>query len=148
MDNPLVIFTLEKRRYALHLAIVERVFRIVEIDPLPQAPEIVTGVINVQGQIIPVVNVRQRFRLPRCEISLNDQLIIAHTNQRKVGLVVDAVTDVIGYQEQDIAVAGAILPGLEYVEGILKLPDGLVLIHDLDKFLSLEEEASLARVLA
>ena len=148
MNNPLVIFTLEERRYALRLAVVERVIRIVEINPLPQAPEIVTGVVNVQGQIIPVVNVRRRFRLPRCEISITNQLIIAHTNRRKVGLVVDTVKDVIEYPEQDIAVAEGILPGLEYVEGILKLPDGLVLIHDLDKFLSLEEETSLARALA
>lgn len=147
MNSSLVVFTLEDRHYALRLAAVERVIRIVEITPLPQAPEIVIGVVNVQGEIIPVVNVRQRFGLPQREISLSDQLIIAHISQRKVGLIADAVMDVIEYSEQDIAAAESILPDMEHVDGILKLPDGLVLIHDLDKFLSLEEEASLEQAL-
>ena len=147
MNSSLVVFTLEDQHYALRLAAVERVIRIVEITPLPQAPEIVIGVVNVQGEIIPVVNVRQRIGLPQREISLSDQLIIAHTSQRKVGLIADAVMDVIEYSEQDIAAAESILPGLEYVDGILKLPDGLLLIYDLDRFLSLEEETSLEQAL-
>jgi purine-binding chemotaxis protein CheW len=70
---PLVVFTLDARRYAVPLSTVERIIRAVEITPLPQAPEIVLGVINVQGRIIPVVNTRKRFRLPECDIRLSDQ---------------------------------------------------------------------------
>ena len=146
--NQFVVFALSGQHYALHLAAVDRVVRAAEINPLPQAPEIVTGVINLQGRVIPVINLRQRFRLPQREIALTDQLIIAHTARRPVGLVVDAIIDVIEYPEQGIAAAESILPDLEYVEGFVKLQDGLVLIHDLDKFLSLEEETSLARALA
>ena len=149
MDKPnqFTVFALDDQRYALRLAAVDRVVRAVEINPLPQAPEIVAGVVNVKGEIVPIINVRRRFRLPEREVALTDHLVIAHTARRPVGLLVDAVTDVIEYPEQDIAGAEGILSGLDYVEGVVKLQDGLVLIHDLDKFLSLEEEDSLDRVL-
>ncbi len=75
-SNQLVVFTLEEQRYALYLSAVERIVRIVEITPLPKALEIVFGVINVQGQVVPVVDIRKRFRLPEREMSLSDQLIM------------------------------------------------------------------------
>jgi purine-binding chemotaxis protein CheW len=71
---------------------------------------------------------------------LSDRLIFAHTRLRQLALVADAVTEVIECPEQDLTLAEHILPGVKYLEGILKFKDGLVLIHDLDKFLSLEEE--------
>jgi len=143
----LVIFTLDDQRYALPLPAADRVVRMVAITPLPNAPDIVLGVVNFQGRVIPVVNVRRRFRLPDREIALTDQLVIAHTARRPVALVADAVLDVIACAAQSRIAAENILPNLEYVEGVVKLSDGLILIHDLDKFLSLEEEDALDRVL-
>jgi purine-binding chemotaxis protein CheW len=72
METPhqLVVFTLGQQRYGLPLSSVERAARIVEITPLPNAPEIVLGVINVQGRLMPVVNLRHRFRLPERADSL------------------------------------------------------------------------------
>lgn len=147
MDEQLTIFALDERHYALRSLAVDRVVRAVAVSPLPQAPGIVLGIVNVQGRIIPIINVRRRFRLPEREIALADLIIIAHTARRPVGLVVDAVADVMGYPEQSIAEAESIIPGLEYVEGVVKLQDGLVYIHDLDRFLSLEEETSLAQAM-
>jgi len=72
----IIIFSLDEPRYALPLSLVERVVRIVEITPLPKAPDIVMGVINMHGQILPVINVRRRFNLPEREIRLEDQLIM------------------------------------------------------------------------
>ncbi|MBI5328901.1 MAG: purine-binding chemotaxis protein CheW [Deltaproteobacteria bacterium] len=135
----LVVFTLDRQRFALLLASVERVVRAVEITSLPKAPEIVVGVINVRGQIIPIFNIRKRFRLPETEIKLNDQIIIAHTSKRIVGIIVDSVHDIIECPEQDIISAEKILPGIEYVEAVVKLKNGLLLIHDIDRFLSIEE---------
>jgi chemotaxis signal transduction protein len=61
---PLVVFTLDEQRYALHLDAVKRIVRAVEVTPLPKAPQIVLGVVNVQGKVIPVMNLRSRFSLP------------------------------------------------------------------------------------
>ena len=139
----LIVFTLNEQRYALYLSVVERIVRIVRVTPLPKAPEIVFGVINVEGRIIPVMDTRKRFRLPERRLDLNDRLIIARTSGRVVALIVDGVTGVLPLVENDVVGVEKILPGLEYVEGVLKLEDGLVLIHDLDKFLSLDEETTL-----
>jgi purine-binding chemotaxis protein CheW len=140
---PLVVFTIDEQRYALHLDAVKRIVRAVEVTPLPKAPQIVLGVINVQGQVIPVMNLRSRFSLPGRGMGLSDQLIISHTSRRPVALVVDAVSDVVECPGQLITASKKILPDTEYVEGVLKLEDGLILIHDLNTFLSLEEEERL-----
>ena len=147
MQGRVAVFTLGDQRYALPLSAVERVVRVVEVTPLPQAPDIVLGVVNVQGRVIPVVNPRRRFRLPERDIALTDQLVIAHTTRRPVALVVDAVTGVLEYSGREAVGARDIVPGMEYVEGVVKLEDGLVLIHDLDRFLSLDEATALDRAI-
>lgn len=143
-----MVFALDDRRYGLSLSVVERVVRMVDVTPLPQAPEIVLGVVNVQGRVVPVLNLRRRFRLPERDVALTDQLVIARTAVRPVALAADAVAGVLEYSAQQAVTARDIVPGIEYVEGVVKLADGLVLIHDLDKFLSLEEETALDRAIA
>ena len=143
----LVVFTLDEQRYALRLGVIERIVRAVEITPLPKAPEIVLGVVNMQGRIVPVVNIRKRFRLPERTLEPSDQLIFAHTSKRSVALVADSVSGVIECLKDQVIGAEAVVSGLQYVEGVMKLEDGMVLIHDLDKFLSLEEEETLDEAL-
>jgi len=145
--NQLVVFTLDEQRYALRLATVERIVRAVEITQLPRAPEIVLGVVNMQGRVVSVVNIRKRFRLPERTLEPSDRLIFAQTSRRTVALVADAVSGVVECSKNQVTGAAAVLSGLQYVAGVAKLEDGLVLIHDLDKFLSLEEEEALDEVL-
>ena len=144
----LVVFTLDDCRYGLPLELVERVVRIVEITPLPKAPDIVLGVVNVQGRVIAVADLRKRFRLNEREPLLSDQLIIARTPRRPVALVVDAVSAVAEYAEGQAAAAQAIVPGTDYIAGVVKLADGMVLIQDLGRLLSLDEERELDDAMA
>lgn len=137
------MFRIEDGRYALALDAVERVVRMVEITAMPKAPEIVLGVVNFQGRVVPVVNLRARFRLPDRPASLTDQLVIAHTPSRPVALVADSVEGVVECPDHQILGVQAIVPGAEYVAGVMKLSDGLVLIHDLARCLSLDEERQL-----
>lgn len=146
--NNLVIFTLDSQHYALHLTVVERAVRMVEITPLPHAPEIVLGVVNLQGRIVPVLNLRKRFHLPERTAGVGDQLLIARTSRRTVALVVDAVSGVVDHPVQETIVPATIVPGLEYVTGVVKLADGMLFIHDLDGFLSLDEEEALAAAIS
>lgn len=146
-----VLFALAARRFALPLAVVERCVRIVDITALPQAPGIVLGVINVAGRLVPVVDVRKRFGLPDRGIVASDQLLIARTSAqlsaRTLALWVDAVEGVVTWAADRVPAA---VPGheTEYVTGILRLRDGLILIHDLSKFLSLAEGVVLDQVMA
>jgi len=143
----LVVLQLDDLRVGLPLASVDRVFSAVHVTPLPKAPDIVLGVISFQGRVIPVVNMRRRFRLPDREVVLTDRLVVAHTTHRPIGLLTDAVTEVLHCPEEAIIGAQRIVPGIEYVDGVVRLGDGLILIHDLDRFLSLEEDRNLGRAL-
>jgi purine-binding chemotaxis protein CheW len=150
-----VIFTLDERLYAVRLSAVSRVMHAVEITPLPKAPPIVSGVINLGGRIIPVVNIRRRFNLPERELELTDRFIVARASRsdaeegrgRLCAIVVDAVVGVHDLSQRDTTAAETILPGLEHLEGVAKTDRGLILIHDLGTFLSLEEETALGAVL-
>lgn len=143
-----VVLCFDALRIALPLSGVERVIRAVYVTPLPGAPAIVSGVANVQGRVIPVVDMRRRFRLPQRQMALADRIVIAHTAQRPVALVADSVSGVLEHAGPDRVDAETFLPGLEYVEGVVKLDDGLILIHDLDWFLSLDEAETLDQVMA
>lgn len=143
----LLKFSLADQQYALFLDSVDRVVRSVEVTPLPDAPQSVLGVVDVQGQIFPVLNIRKRFGIPDKEIDLTDQLIIARTMRRTVVLLVDRVNGVIEHSEHEIFDAKKVIPCMEYIEGIVKFEDGMILIHDLDKFLSLDEENTLDNVM-
>ena len=144
----LVEFALDGRRYGLLLSTVARVVRMVDVTPLPKAPEIVLGVINVRGQVIPVVNIRRRFRLPEREPTLSDHIVIARTTRRTAALITDSVAGVFECLEREVVPSQAIAPGIQYVAGVVKLSDGMVLVHDLDRFLSLDEEQGLDEALA
>jgi purine-binding chemotaxis protein CheW len=143
----LVLFVIDEQRVALVLSLVERAVRVVDVTPLPAAPQSVLGIVNVRGEVIPVYDLRRRFRLPEREINLSDQLMIAKTSRHRVALLVDAVDGVLEVTKEEIASAEQILPEMEYVHGVLKLQDGLVLIHDLEQFLSDEEERTLDEAL-
>lgn len=139
----LVVFCLDEQRYALSLAAVERIVRAAEVTLLPNAPPIVLGVLDVDGHVLPVLDVRRRFGLRQREISPADQFLIARTAPRTVVLVVDEAQGVIERSQAEIIGSREIVPGLEQFEGVVRLDDGLVLIHDLEKFLSLDEARAL-----
>jgi purine-binding chemotaxis protein CheW len=139
----LVVFGLDAQRYALPLASVERIVRAVEATLLPNAPAIVLGAINVAGRVLPLLNLRRRFGLPEREISPGDQFLIANTTRRTVALVVDEAQGVIEYPVTEIIRPAQIVPGLDQLQGVVRLDDGLVLIQDLEKCLSLDEACAL-----
>ena len=144
----LVVFRLDERRYALPLAVVERVVRAVDVTPLPKASPIVLGAINVHGRVLPVLNVRKRFLMPEREIGPADWFLLAHTARHTVVLVVDESEGVVERTQAEVVRSTQIVPDLDHFPGVLRLDDGLVLIHDLEKFLSLDEARALDEAMA
>ncbi len=145
--NKLVVFRLDEQQFALHLSTVERIISAVEIHPLPMAPEYILGTINLQGEFLPVVNLRKLFLLPQRDVELTDQLIITITPKNKVALWVDLVSEIVERENDEICNTKKILLNVGYVEGLFKLNNGMVLIHDLDKFLTPEETSKLLEAL-
>jgi purine-binding chemotaxis protein CheW len=143
----LVVFKLDEQRYALPLAAVDRIVRAVEVTPLPDALRIVLGMIDVGGAVLPVLNIRRRFGLAEREVSPDDQFLIARTVRRRVVLVVDEALGVIEHSQAAVITPAQIVPGVESLQGVVRLDDGLVLIHDLEKFLSLDEARALDKTM-
>jgi len=141
--RPLVVFSLDEQRYALDLGRVQRSIRVVAITPLPGAPGIVLGVVDLGGVVVPVIDLRRRFGHPPRDLRLSDQLLIASTPRRSVALLVDETNGVIEASPEGCAPASEILPSLALIDGAVKLEDGLILIHDLDRLLSLDEETAI-----
>jgi purine-binding chemotaxis protein CheW len=148
MLNQLVAFVLGEQQYALPLSTVQRVVRMVEVTPLPKAPEVVLGVIDIQEKIIPVMSIRKRFGMAEPETSLSDQLIVVDTSAGRVALVVNSVTGVVEQTAEEVTEAKKIVPGTQHVEGITRLKGGILFIHDPDRFLSEKEERQLDGLLA
>ena len=130
-DNvTLVVFEIAGQRYALPLRAVVRVVRAVEVTALPHAPATIYGAINVQGRVIPVLNMRKQLGYPERALDLNDEFLIVQVLQRWLALWVDTVSDVIETAPQALIAAEQIAPGLEDVASVVKLANGLLLLQD------------------
>jgi purine-binding chemotaxis protein CheW len=139
VSTQLLSFEVGNNRFALPADGVREVVRAVAIAALPKAPPIVEGIINFRGTLVPVLDVRQRFRLPLAPLAPQQHLIIAQVGKRLVALRVDRALDLVVVDQDAIESPAQSAPGAEYVSGIARLADGLLVIHDLERFLSLEE---------
>jgi purine-binding chemotaxis protein CheW len=138
-----VVFGLDGGRYALPLTAVERIVRAAHVTPLPLAPAVVLGAIDVEGRVLPVFSLRHRFRLPERAIDPADQFLIARIAQGTVVLAIDAAQGVLECPASTLIDAATIAPNLPHIRGVIALEDGLVLIHDLEQFLSPDETLAL-----
>jgi len=138
-SEQIVVFTLDEERYGIPLVNVERVVRIVAITPLPAAEEFIRGVINVQGEIMPVVDLRRRFGLAERPDELSDQLIIVRCDKRSFALVTEGTCEVREYTREQLTEEAEIHPHLPFLSGVVKLPDGLILLSDPESLLSFDE---------
>jgi purine-binding chemotaxis protein CheW len=141
-----VVFVIDGHRHALPLLAVERVVSMVEVTPLPGAPPITLGVIDVHGALLPVVDLRVRFALSRAPYGADSQLVLVRTPRRRLAVAVERVAGVAELAADAVTAATA-LPPARGLAGLATLADGLVLIHDLDSVLSLDEEHDLSRAL-
>ncbi len=145
-QRQLLLFRIEEQRYALHIAHVLRVLPMLHVEPLPGAPDIVEGMINVAGRVVPVMRLRRRLALPEREARLSDVLVLACAGELTVALPADGVVGLLAPAHEPLP-PDDIVPGVRHIAGVVQLDDGLVLIHDLDAFLSLPERERLAGVL-
>jgi purine-binding chemotaxis protein CheW len=143
-----VLFFLDSGRYALPLMAVDRVVRAVHITPLPGAPANVLGAVDVAGQVLPVFNLRRRFGLRERPLRASDHFLIARAADRLVILLIDSAGGLIEADSHAVVEADRITEGLPNIRGVIVRTDGLVLIHDLDQFLSAAEARALDGAMA
>lgn len=126
----LLTFKLDDQEYALDIANVVQVVRIVALTRPPKAPDYVEGLFNLRGKVIPVINVRKRYALPTKPHDLDTQLLIAKANGRMMAITVDAVSEVLTLPVDSIEPPEAIGPEMEYLSAVGKVGDRLILILD------------------
>jgi purine-binding chemotaxis protein CheW len=139
-NNQLVVFTLDEQSFALNLSNVERIVRAVEVTPLPDAPEVILGVINIEGRVVPVVNTRKRLGMPEKDIELQDLFIIVRENGRSLALLADQVKPVLEVPDEELVLPDRVLPGIGYVQGVAKIDDGMLVVLRLETIMSLTDQ--------
>jgi purine-binding chemotaxis protein CheW len=138
-----VVFRIGADRFALDAALVCEAVRAVWVARLPQAPDVVEGVINLRGEIVPVLDVALRFGFRERPLDARHHFIVANAGGRKVALHVDRVDELVLVDPSAIDSAGRIVAGARHVAGVARLPDGLIVIHDLEHFLTAGESEAL-----
>ncbi len=144
----ILVFEVGEQRYGVLSQDVQEIVRVVTITPLPKAPAIVEGVINLRGAVVPVLDLRARFRLPAKAPELSDQLVIASAGSRRVAIRVDRTLELLSIDPAEVTPAHLLARKVEYLAGVARLPDGLLLIHDLNTFLSHAEAEKLDEAVA
>lgn len=134
-SNTIIVFTLNDQEHAFPLSIVESVVRSVEITNVPNSPPLMLGLINFRGEIIPVINTRRCFGHPERGLRVQDRLIIANVNHRKMALVVDSVLGVQEFVTNQEADETTPLPGSGGLTAVLKGKQNIILVHHLEDLL-------------
>jgi purine-binding chemotaxis protein CheW len=144
----LLVFLLRGLRHAVPLAQVERVVSAAQVTPVPRAPAIVLGVIDLHGRIVPVLDVHRDTDAAIAEIKLSDQFLIIQTRLRTVALLVGETHGVVERDASAIARLATALSCPGRGDGMLRLDDGLAVIHDVETFLSAHEARLLDEAMA
>jgi purine-binding chemotaxis protein CheW len=144
----LLVFELAGARYALELECVREVLRAVFITPLPAAPAVIEGIIDIRGEIVPVYDARLRFGLPARPLHPDDVLVTAWTGERRVAVRCERAEWLGGVSAAAVSDAADLQLRSSRLSGVVRLEDGLVLIHDLASFLEQAERETLDRALA
>ncbi|MBS2038910.1 chemotaxis protein CheW [bacterium] len=147
MVSDLFVFNLAGHRIGLPLDSVIRVFQAVEISPLPQAPPSVLGVVNVRGRLLPVLDIRARFGLAAQELQVSNQMVMIQSQKRQLLILIDSSVGVVACNLQDQIAAEELDPRMVWMDAVIRSIDGVVYVHNVERFLSLEEESILSQVL-
>jgi purine-binding chemotaxis protein CheW len=138
-----LLFEVSNQRFALPMCDVLEVVRAVAIRSLPAAPPITLGIIDIRGEIVPVLDVRVRFGLPHKPLALSDQFLVARAGPRRVALHVDTAIGLASLGVLAVEDAENLPSSLAHVAGVATTDEGLVLIHDLRAFLTQPEAQAL-----
>lgn len=134
-------------RFGIPVDNVIELIRAVAVSPLPGAPPVVSGVINVRGSLTAVIDPAVRFGHPEIPIKPTDNFVLVATPSRTIALRVDSADDMADVDDADISAAQSIAATALHLAGVATMPDGLVVIYDSAAFLAEAENAALTEAL-
>lgn len=144
----LLLARLGEVTFALPALAVREIVRAVAITPLPGAPAIVEGALNVRGELVPVIDVRGRLGLPARKLDPDQFIVLVRAGSRTLAVRVDDVDDLVEADADSIARSDRLSPALRGMAGLSARPDGVLVIHDPAAFVSQAESGALDAALA
>ena len=133
-----VTFRLDNETYGINVMQVQEVLRYTEIAPVPGAPNYVLGIINLRGNVVTVIDTRERFGLPGAELNDNTRIVIIETDEQVVGILVDSVAEVVYLRESEIEMAPNVGndESAKFIQGVCHKNDELLILVELEKLLT------------
>ncbi|WP_129596505.1 chemotaxis protein CheW [Anaerophilus nitritogenes] len=143
-----VIFKLEGESYGVDIMNVKEITEYKQTVKVPNTPNFVDGIINLRGEIIPIINLKKRFHLEDIGIHSDTRVIVIHLKEKQVGFVVDEASQVLRITEENIEPAPDMIVGVDkkYITGVGKLEDKIVLLLDLEYVLTDEEKEKIQEI--
>ena len=150
MEQQLVIFDLANEFYGINISVVESIIKMQSITQLPQSPAYVKGVTNLRGSVLPVIDLRSRFALEPKEDTRQTRIIIVTMGTIKVGVIVDAVSEVLRISDELIEPLPPMVNSVNsvFLKGIVRLENRLIILLELGKVLDLSEQQVLKALAA
>jgi purine-binding chemotaxis protein CheW len=144
----LVTFSIGEEVFGVDILAVQEIIRLLDITRVPRAPHFVEGVINLRGKVIPIVDLRKRFDLPEKNYDKSTRIIVINMESITVGFVVDEVSEVLRIPANMVDTPPGVVSGLDtdYIDGVGKLDDQLLILLDLNRLLANHEMEALAKV--
>jgi len=138
----LVSFQLEDVEYGIEILSVHEILRIPAITRLPNTPHFIKGVLNLRGNVIPVVDVRERFGFPKAVLTDQSRVIVIESEDKLIGLLVDNVSQVLRIRENNIDPPSVLIEGVseEYIKGVGRLKERLIIILNMQNILFADAE--------
>ncbi len=137
----LVTFSLGAEEFAVDILEVKEIIRTLETAKIPRSLDFVEGVINLRNVVIPIIDLRKRFSMPAKEVDSNTRIIVIEIDDLLIGFVVDSVSEVLRIPTSSVEPAPPVVTGVdsEYIRGVGKLRDKLLILLDVGKLLSCDE---------
>jgi purine-binding chemotaxis protein CheW len=145
MEQQLVVFELANELYGINIAMVESIIKMQSITQLPQTPTYIKGVTNLRGTVLPVIDLRIRFGLDAQPDTKQTRVIIVTMGSIKVGVMVDGVSEVLRVSDETIEPLPSMVNSVnsDFLKGIVRLEDRLIILLEVEKVLDVEEQQSL-----
>ena len=147
-EKQFVCFQINSEDYSINIMQVQEIIRVEEITVVPRAPVFVEGVVNLRGDILPVIDMRTRFNLAKAERADHNRIIVADISGKRTGFIVDSVSEVLRIPVKQIEVAPDVVADEgrgQFIEGIGKLDDGkrIIIVVNVDSLLTAQESAEM-----
>ena len=145
-----VSFVLDDEEYGIEIMKVQEIIRFVQLTRVPHSSEFVEGVLNLRGRVIPVVDLRKRFGLTEHERDRSTRIVVVEVSGRTIGMIVDGVSEVIHIEASEIEPTPPLCSKVdaEFIHGMGKVDDRLMILLDIDRILTSDEQAVVSELVA